>query len=56
MPYWISDTLAATPAFLWVYLGLGSLLALALLPRHDWGDWLEVGAVGIFAGAAALSL
>lgn len=56
MPYWISDTLAATPAFLWVYLGLGSLLALALLPRQDWGDWLEVAAVGIFTGAAVLSL
>ncbi|KXK13843.1 MAG: glycosyl transferase family protein [Chloroflexi bacterium OLB15] len=56
MPYWISATLAATPAFLWVYLGLGIPLALALLPRHDWGDWLEVGAVSIFTGAALLSI
>jgi len=56
LPYWINDTLAATPAFLWAYLGLGIPLALALLPRRDWSDWLEVGAVSIFSGAAVLSL
>lgn len=28
--------LAATPAFLWVYLGVGIPWALALLPRRDW--------------------
>ena len=36
MPDWIGSTLLATPAFLWVYLGLGIPLALTLLPRTDW--------------------
>ena len=30
--------LAATPAFLWVYFGVGVPWALALLPRRDWRD------------------
>jgi len=36
MPYWIADTLATTPAFAWVYLGVGVPWALALLPRATW--------------------
>ena len=38
LPYWIESTLAALPAFLWVYFGLGLPGALALLPRADWRD------------------
>ncbi len=36
MPYWIASTLLVTPAFLWVYVGLGVPLTLVLLPRADW--------------------
>ncbi|MBC7812629.1 MAG: glycosyltransferase family 39 protein, partial [Burkholderiales bacterium] len=38
MPYWISSTLAATPAFAWIYCGLGVIWALVALPRKDWRD------------------
>jgi hypothetical protein len=41
LPYWIADTLAATPAFLWIFFGLGIPWALVLLPRADWGDALK---------------
>lgn len=55
MPYWITQSLAALPAFLWVAFGVGVPWALALLPRHDWKDRLQVAAVAIIAGAAALT-
>lgn len=38
MPYWMQSTLAATPAFVWIFFGLGLPWALALLPRRDWRD------------------
>ncbi len=55
MPYWIADTLAGTPAFLWIYAGLGIPWALVLLPRADWRRWVEVLAVAFATGPALLT-
>ena len=38
MPYYLTETFAVLPAFLWVYVVLGGSWALALLPRADWHD------------------
>lgn len=38
MPDWFQSTLAATPAFLWLYFGVGLPWSLTLLPRRDWHD------------------
>ncbi|MEP7294358.1 MAG: glycosyltransferase family 39 protein, partial [Chloroflexota bacterium] len=56
MPYWISDTLAGIPAFLWIYFGLGGLWALALLPRADWRRRVEVIAVAFALGPMLLTV
>lgn len=56
MPYWIIETLAGTPAFLWVYIALGGVWALALLPREDWRRRVDVFALGFALGAALLTL
>lgn len=55
MPYWLQSTLIATPAFLWVYLLLGVLLALALLPRADWHDRPLVLMTAFALGPGALT-
>lgn len=55
MPYWIADTLAATPLFAWVFVGLGVPYALALLPRRDWHRRAEVIAVAFAIGPALLT-
>lgn len=39
MPYWMESTLAATPAFLWIFFGLGLPWALVALPRRQWRAW-----------------
>lgn len=36
MPYWIQETLAALPVFIWVYGVIGATYALWILPRTDW--------------------
>lgn len=53
MPYWIADTLAATPLFAWLFFGVGVPYALVLLPRRDWHRRVEVVALA-FALAPAL--
>ncbi|MCC6613750.1 MAG: glycosyltransferase family 39 protein [Anaerolineae bacterium] len=50
MPYWIADTLATTPAFAWVYLGVGVPWALAVLPRATWRRWPVVLALAFALG------
>lgn len=55
LPYWITDTLAATPAFLWAFFGLGIPWALVILPRRDWARRVEVAALAIPIGAALLT-
>lgn len=55
MPYWIADTLAGIPAFLWIYAGLGVLWALAILPRADWRRPIQVVALGFALGPALLT-
>ncbi len=55
MPYWITDTLAGIPAFLWIYAGLGGLWSLAILPRADWRRRGQVVAVAFAVGPALLT-
>ncbi|MFN8447888.1 MAG: glycosyltransferase family 39 protein [Anaerolineae bacterium] len=55
MPYWIADSLAGTPAFLWIYVGLGCLWSLAILPRADWRRPAQVIALGFALGPALLT-
>ncbi len=55
MPYWIADTLAATPLFAWIFFGLGVPYALLLLPRRDWHRRAEVLAVAFAVGPALLT-
>jgi hypothetical protein len=55
MPYWLESTAAATPAFLWIYVGLGVPWALALLPRADWRDRPLVLVSGFAFGALLLT-
>ena len=55
MPYWITDTLAGTPAFLWVFLGVGVPWALVALPRADWRRRAEVIALAFALGSAGLT-
>ncbi len=55
LPYWITSTLAATPAFLWIFFGLGLPWALALLPRRDWSDRPLVACLSFACGPALLT-
>src|SRR5690606_16808585 len=56
MPYWISETLAGIPAFLWIFVGVGLPWALALLPRHDWKRWTVVAAAALVVGPMLLTV
>jgi hypothetical protein len=56
MPYWIISTLAATPALLWMFGGLGLPYALLMLPRRDWRDPAIVGCVTLAFGPALLTV
>jgi hypothetical protein len=53
--YWLNSTLAALPALLWVYIGLGLPWALALLPRKDWRDRALVVCLALAVGPALLT-
>ncbi|MCC6804052.1 MAG: glycosyltransferase family 39 protein, partial [Anaerolineae bacterium] len=55
MPYWIADSLAGIPAFLWIYVGLGGLWSLAILPRADWRRPAQVIALGFALGPGLLT-
>ncbi len=56
MPYWITDSLAGIPAFLWIYVGLGGLWSLALLPRAEWRRRVQIIAVAFALGPMLLTL
>lgn len=56
MAYWMTATLTALPFFLWVYIGIGVPLALALLPRVDWLDRVLVLALAFALGSGLLTL
>jgi hypothetical protein len=56
MPYWFSETLAALPAFLWIFFGLGIPWSLVILPRRDWRLRTQVIAVSMVAGSVLLSI
>jgi hypothetical protein len=55
MPYWINSTLAATPALLWMFIGVGLPWALVMLPRRDWRDPAIVGCLTLAFGPALLT-
>jgi len=55
MPYWIADSLAGIPAFLWIYAGLGGLWSLAILPRAEWRQRIEVIVVAFAVGPMLLT-
>jgi hypothetical protein len=56
MPYWMTSMIAATPLFLWVYVGVGMPWALALLPRRDWSHRITVLALAFAVGSALLTV
>ena len=55
MPYWLETTLAATPAFAGVFLGLGLPWALVALPRRQWRDWPAALCLAFAFGPALLT-
>ncbi len=55
MPYWITSTLAATPALLWMFVGVGLPWALVALPRRDWRDRVMVACLASAFGPALLT-
>ena len=55
MPYWIADSLAGIPAFLWIYAGLGGVWSLAVLPRTEWRHKVQVIAVAFALGPMLLT-
>lgn len=50
MPYWLMGTLAALPAFLLMFGGVGTAWALALLPRTEWTRRGQAAAVALLVG------
>ncbi|MEZ4670546.1 MAG: glycosyltransferase family 39 protein [Anaerolineae bacterium] len=55
MPYWIQSTLAATPALLWMFAGVGLPWALVALPRRDWRDRIMVACLTLAFGPALVT-
>ncbi|MBI1282099.1 MAG: hypothetical protein GC179_28490 [Anaerolineaceae bacterium] len=55
MPYWMPSTLAATPALLWMFLGVGLPWALVTLPRRDWRDRVMIACLTLAFGPALLT-
>ncbi len=55
MPYWITSTLIATPALLWMFLGVGLPWALIALPRRDWADRVMVAVLALAFGPALIT-
>ncbi len=55
MPYWMTSTLAATPALLWMFVGVGLPWALIALPRRDWRDRVMVACLTLAFGPALLT-
>ncbi len=56
LPYWIVETLAGTPAFVWVFVGIGLPWALVVLPRADWRRRSHLLALSLALGPALLTV
>ncbi|MDZ4763836.1 MAG: glycosyltransferase family 39 protein [Chloroflexota bacterium] len=55
MPDWIAQTLAATPAFLALIVGVGIPYALLVTPRADWRRGAQIAAVALLIALALLT-
>jgi hypothetical protein len=55
MPYWLNGMLAATPALLWMFLGVGLPWALVALPRREWRGWPAVLCLALAFGPALVT-
>ncbi len=55
MPYWITDTLAATPAYAVLHFLVGIPWALLCLPRSEWRRHPQTLAIAIFLGPALVT-
>ncbi|MCA0455914.1 MAG: hypothetical protein LCI00_18200 [Chloroflexi bacterium] len=55
MPYWITSTLAATPALIWMFIGVGLPWALVALPRRDWRDRVMAACLALAFGPALVT-
>ncbi|MBL8160772.1 MAG: glycosyltransferase family 39 protein [Anaerolineae bacterium] len=55
MPYWLTGMLAATPALLWMFLGVGLPWALVALPRREWRDWPVTACLALAFGPALVT-
>jgi 4-amino-4-deoxy-L-arabinose transferase-like glycosyltransferase len=54
-PYWLTQSLAALPIALWIYLGLGIPYALLVLSRQEWQNRAMVLCVAFALGPALLT-
>jgi 4-amino-4-deoxy-L-arabinose transferase-like glycosyltransferase len=55
MPYWIVQTLAATPAFIALVIGVGVPWALIMMPRAEWQNRVQIAAFALLFAPAALT-
>ncbi len=55
LPHWLALTLQALPIALWVFVALGGVWALWLLPRDDWQNTPLVGALAFACGSGLLT-
>src|SRR5690606_29948871 len=55
LPDWMTSTLAALPALLWVIIGVGLPWALVALPRRDWADRVLVAVLALAFGPMLLT-
>ncbi len=55
MPYWITSTLAATPALIWMFGGVGLPWVLVALPSRDWRDRVMVICLALAFGPALIT-
>jgi hypothetical protein len=55
IPYWLQSTLAATPALLWMFVGVGLPWVLVILPRRDWIQKALVACLSLIFGPTLLT-
>lgn len=53
--YWLEQSIAALPAALWMFIGVGLPWALAVLPRRDWHNRALTACVTLMLGPALVT-